>query len=83
MMSEHARMVPIFWGHGTHDPLIRYELALASIQFLTKEAGIKEASKEDAVGLEFHSYKGLVHSASNPEINELGVWLKRVIPETE
>lgn len=83
MMSDHAKAIPIFWGHGTHDPLIRYELALGSTQFLRKEAGIKEASKEDPAGIEFHAYQGLVHSAAQEEIDDLGAWMKRVIPKTD
>ncbi|EJD01534.1 Phospholipase/carboxylesterase [Fomitiporia mediterranea MF3/22] len=83
MMSDHAKKLPIFWGHGTNDPLVRPEIANASRQFLEDQMGIKGASKEDPTGLEFHPYPGLEHSAAPEEIGDLGSWLKRVVPQTE
>lgn len=82
-MTDNAKSLPIFWGHGTHDPLVRYEMATASTQFLSKEGGIKTATSEDVVGLSFHAYPGLVHSAAPEEIEDLGTWLKRVVAKTE
>ena len=83
MFSDHARKIPIFWGHGTHDPLVTFEMATTSTNFLTQKAGIKTATPEDPTGLEFHAYEGLVHSADPEELKDLSNWLKRVIPKTE
>ncbi|KAI5119594.1 hypothetical protein M0805_005764 [Coniferiporia weirii] len=82
MVSDHAKSLPIFWGHGTHDPLVRYELAIASSQFLKKEVGIKVAEGEETVGLSFHPYEGEVHSTCPKELSDLQAWLKRVIPSS-
>ena len=81
MWSDHARKLPIFWGTGTADPLVKYELATASAQTI-KEGGIKTATEEEPVGLEFHSYEGLVHSADPEELDDLAKWLKRIVPQT-
>ena len=34
MVSEHARKVPIFWGHGTDDPIVRFEYCQRCVSVL-------------------------------------------------
>lgn len=80
MATDNARAIPIFWGHGKDDPLITYPVALASKQFLEKELRIQEATSDSTTGLEFHEYDGLEHSADPAELNDLRLWLKKVIP---
>lgn len=87
MLTDHARKLPIFWGHGGADPLVPFQLAQASKDLLLN-AGIKPASEDSSsasppVGLEFHKYEGVPHSVSQEEIEDLGRWLKRVLPKTE
>ena len=79
MMNDHAKKVPIFWGHGKNDPLVRYKWAEKSLEFLKDELGIGPASENDLAGVEFHGYAGLVHSASEDELEDLQTWLKKVI----
>ncbi|KAF4605639.1 hypothetical protein EYR40_004426 [Pleurotus pulmonarius] len=81
MISPHATSLPIFWGHGEADPLVKFEWGTLSRDFLATEVGIALASSEaDAKGLNFNGYRGLVHSASPEEINDVKAWLKKVIP---
>ncbi|KAF4572502.1 hypothetical protein EYR36_007009 [Pleurotus pulmonarius] len=81
MISPHATSLPIFWGHGEADPLVKFEWGTLSRDFLATEVGIALASsKADAKGLNFNGYRGLVHSASPEEINDVKAWLKKVIP---
>ena len=80
MATDHARTIPIFWGHGKDDPLINCTLALAGKQFLEKELRVPGATDENAVGLEFHAYDDLEHSANPEELEDLRLWLKKVIP---
>ena len=80
MMSDHAKKLPIFWGHGTSDPLIRFTWAEQSLKFLKESLGFSDATKENLVGIEFHAYKGLVHSANDEEIEDLQEWLEKVLP---
>ena len=35
MVSEHARKVPIFWGHGTDDPIVRFEYCQRCVSVLS------------------------------------------------
>lgn len=85
MASDHVKKLPVFWGHGKIDPLVRYEWGVQSVDFLVDSLGISKRSSEDGggapVGLTFNSYEGLQHSANEKELSDLQSWLKRVIPE--
>ncbi|THG97483.1 hypothetical protein EW026_g4529 [Hermanssonia centrifuga] len=81
MVGDHANKLPIFWGHGKDDPLIRFKWATESIDFMKSNLGTQEATAEDNTGLEFHAYDDLVHSANDKEIVDLQVWLQKAIPE--
>ena len=83
MISEHARSLPIFWGHGTQDTVVPYELALSSIKLLTEEADIRKVDRDRLEGLEFRSYEGMTHTAEDKEIDDFRAWLKRVIPKNQ
>ncbi|KAF9493964.1 Phospholipase/carboxylesterase [Pleurotus eryngii] len=81
MISPHATSLPIFWGHGDADPLVKFEWGTVSRDFLSTELGFALASsKADTKGLSFNGYRGLVHSSSPEEINDLKAWLKKVMP---
>jgi predicted esterase len=66
MANEHAKSVPIFWGHGTEDPLVKYSFGVESSKFL-REMGV--------TGLMMKSYP-VGHSASDEELSELVEWIK-------
>lgn len=82
MMSQHAKSIPIFWGHGSADPLVRYELCTNSIEHLNTVCGIPElgAGDENINGIRRKVYRGMAHSSCPEELNDLKVWLKMVIP---
>lgn len=65
MTTDHARTIPIFWGHGKEDPLVKYELAIASRQLLENEFGVKEATEDNMNGLEFHVSLGTASEANH------------------
>ena len=81
MLNDHAKNLPIFWGHGRQDPLVRYIWAEQSVNYLKNVLGLSEATGDDPTGIEFHGYHGLVHSASDKEIDDLQTWLCKVVPE--
>ena len=62
------RDVPIFMGHGTADPVVRFEWGNASRQALVS-AGYK---------VEWHTY-GMEHSVCMEEIGAVSAWLQRVL----
>src|SRR5438552_5795720 len=62
------RDVPIFMGHGTADPVVRFEWGNASRQALVS-AGYK---------VEWHTY-GMEHSVCMDEIGAVSAWLQRVL----
>jgi len=82
-MSDHAKSIPIFWGHGTSDPIIKYDLALRSVDHITKSCGIPEAKVDEVSGIRFMSYEGVAHSSCPQELDDLKSWLKAVIPKEE
>lgn len=85
MCSKHALSTPIFWGHGTADPLVTYKIGSASVDFLKTALGVSaviaEASDAAALkGILFKSYAGLQHGAAPEELNDLTEWLKKILP---
>ncbi|KAJ7456446.1 Phospholipase/carboxylesterase [Mycena latifolia] len=81
LASTHAASVPIFWGHGSADPMIRHSLGRLSVDFLTSEIGLPTApATGEAKGLTFKTYNGLSHSIGPQEVKDLGAWLNKVLP---
>ena len=62
------RSVPIFMGHGTADPVVRFDWGTASWQALAK-AGYN---------VEWHSYP-MEHSVCMEEVDAVSAWLQRVL----
>ena len=61
------RTVPIFMGHGTHDPVIPMVVGQGSYQMLDKQG----------YDVEWHSYP-MEHSVNMEEIRDVGVWMTRL-----
>jgi len=72
MMSDHARNIPIFWGHGTDDPVVKYTWGKESVDRL-KELKVKDVT--------FKSY-AMGHSSHPSEIRDLKEWLLNVLPKS-
>lgn len=81
MLSEHAKSIPIFWGHGTDDPLVRFDVGSASVKFL-KEQGIPAASEIGAKGLSFNGYRGVEHTTNMDELVDLKNFIAKVVPNS-
>lgn len=62
--SQANAKTPVFFGHGTQDPMVPYFLG---------EAAHKEL-KDGGWPVEWHSYP-IPHSVSQPEIADIGRWL--------
>jgi predicted esterase len=78
MLSDHYKKLPIFWGHGTDDPLVRFEIGTASRDWL-HAAGVADAPAGEP-GLSFNAYKGVPHSTSPQELDDLKAFLVKVVP---
>jgi lysophospholipase I len=80
MASPHAATLPLFWGHGTLDPLVEYnKMGEASVEFLKTQIGVPSTTKDgDIKGLLFNSYS-IGHSTNQQELGDLKDWLKRVL----
>ena len=81
MSSPTASSIPVFWGHGSIDPLVKSEYSKASSDFLVQQLGMPIARPEDVKkGLSYHVYEGVGHTATEKELDDLKEWIKRVIP---
>jgi predicted esterase len=85
MRGPHASSLPIFWGHGTADPLITFEIGRLSVDLLKSSLGLSAAPRDapDAAsskGIAFREYPGLQHGASPEELVDLKAWLKKILP---
>ncbi|PVU85743.1 hypothetical protein BB560_006922 [Smittium megazygosporum] len=73
MATDANKPTKIFVGHGTDDPVVRYELSTLSVNELKKEN----------YNVEFKTYVGLEHSSCPQEILDLCEFLSKNLPETQ
>lgn len=73
MMSDHARKLPIFWGHGRRDRVVNYEFGVQSVNLLKDTLKIKDVT--------FNSYN-MEHSSHPQEIQDLATWLDNLLKES-
>jgi phospholipase/carboxylesterase len=67
-LSAANRDVPIFMGHGVHDPIVPLKLAMASCsRLLTLDYPV-----------EWHEYE-MPHSVNAEEVEHIGGWLRQVL----
>jgi len=80
MMSDYARTLPIFIGHGTADPVVAFQHSQKSVEYLTSDCGIKKATDESLVGITFKSYDSMGHHSAPQELSDIAEFLQKVIP---
>jgi len=66
--SPANRGLPIFMGHGTHDPIVQFQWGEASKRLLEAQG----------YAVEWHGYR-MEHSVCLEEVRAIGVWLARVL----
>jgi len=66
--TDAARGVPIFYAHGTADPVVPLARAVASRELLERLGH----------AVEWHEYR-MPHSVCEPEIADIAAWLRRVL----
>lgn len=90
LISPHALTMPVFWGHGTDDPLVRYSFGRKSAEILKDQVGLAlrwgdkgeaERAAFGSAGVSFLGYNGVLHAACSKERADLKEFLKRVIPD--
>ncbi|GAA6059038.1 hypothetical protein JCM10212_001263 [Sporobolomyces blumeae] len=72
MLSDHARKLPVFHGHGTGDQVVKHAWGQQSVEKL-KEFGFND--------IEFKSYPGMPHSFCDEEQRDLEAFLRKVLPD--
>jgi predicted esterase len=71
-IPEHNTSLPIFFGHGSADPLIPPVIANATV------AALESAGCRDVV---FKMYPGMAHASCPQELTDLKQFLSRVLPD--
>ncbi|BGP54804.1 hypothetical protein JCM8202_003312 [Rhodotorula sphaerocarpa] len=72
LQSEYAHEMPVFWSHGTHDPVVLPTWAQESIGHLDR-MGFRNVS--------FHSYPGMMHDVWRWDLErDLLAWLQQRLP---
>ncbi|GAA5993121.1 hypothetical protein JCM10908_001299 [Rhodotorula pacifica] len=72
LQSDHAHEMPVFWGHGTADPIVLHRWAHESIAHLHR-MGFSNVA--------FHPYEGHVHDMWRPDLEkDLRTWLQDRLP---
>ena len=81
MASPTASSMPIFWGHGSADPLVKAEYSKTSSDFLVQQLGMPIARPEDfKKGISYNVYEGVGHTTTQKELADLKEWIKKIIP---
>ena len=60
--------IPIFMGHGTHDPVVPMQVGYQTYQFLDNQG----------YPVEWHTYP-MAHSVNMDEIRDVGIWMARLM----
>ncbi|KAF8806277.1 Phospholipase/carboxylesterase [Phlegmacium glaucopus] len=79
--SSTASSIPVFWAHGSADPLVKVQYCKESSDFLVQQLGIPVAKPGDVKGLSYHLYEGVGHTTTPRELDDLKDWIKKVIPK--
>jgi len=81
MSSPHASSIPVFWGHGSNDPLVKYQFCRDSADFLTTILGMPPAPPSgEFKGLSYNIYDGVGHSTNQKELDDLKAWIIKAVP---
>ncbi|RDB20092.1 Acyl-protein thioesterase 1 [Hypsizygus marmoreus] len=82
MASPNSASIPVFWGHGSNDPLVKFQFCKDSSDFLTKQLGMPTSnSVEECKGLTYNIYEGMGHTTNPKELDDLKTWIKKAIPK--
>ncbi|KAG5350807.1 Acyl-protein thioesterase 1 [Termitomyces sp. T112] len=81
LASSQASSIPVFYGHGSADPLVKIEMCEDSAEFLATELKIpRTTNRRVAEGLSHVIYQGLDHSTNQEELDDLKEWIISALP---
>ena len=71
IVNEAVKNVPVFWGHGTADPVVQFKWAEKSRDLL---------KSQNVNNIDWRVYPGMQHSACPEEIDAFSAFLTRILP---
>jgi len=80
-LSSHSSTIPVFWGHGVQDEVVTWQLSVESANFIGDKVGVRHGqyTKIGEPGVSFMSY-GVAHWMAESEMDDLRLFLKKVLP---
>jgi len=75
-----ASTIPIFWGTGAQDPLVKIEMSKRSVELLTEQVGVPRSTPGVLGGLTYQIYEDIGHTTNERELGELRDFIKKVLP---
>jgi len=80
LASQNANTIPIFWGQGTADPLVKAQITKDSTEYLIGQLGVPRAKPGEFGGLSYNTYDGMGHVTVEKELNDLKTFIIKAIP---
>ena len=80
MTSPNSISAPVFWGHGSKDPLVLSDFSKKSVEFLSTEMGMTHGKAGAFGGLSYHLYDGMGHTTNQKELEDLRSFIKNALP---
>ncbi|TRM65006.1 Phospholipase/carboxylesterase/thioesterase [Schizophyllum amplum] len=82
MAAAHVAELPIFCAHGTADDMVHIDRCRTSLEFLKDNFGVRVAPSPGLPGVTLRVYEGLQHTINPQELDDMRVWLEKVLPPT-
>ncbi|PPQ66743.1 hypothetical protein CVT26_009544 [Gymnopilus dilepis] len=84
LASPIAASIPIFWGTGSADQLVKLQYSKECAEFLNTELGFPTLTPDsgEIKGLSYNVYDGLGHETTPSELDDLKSFIKRAIPKS-
>ena len=80
LASRHASSIPVFWGYGNSDPLVKMQHVEESTDTLVKLGLARSLARSEPKGLTYNLYESLGHATNQRELDDLKQWIINIIP---
>lgn len=80
-MKDHTLSTPIFWAHGSSDPLVKLQFSKDSSEQLIP-LGMPRGQPGVFGGLSFNIYDDMGHATTEKELDDLKAFIKNAVPSS-
>jgi len=79
MVKDHTLSTPIFWAHGSSDPLVKLQYSKDSSERLVS-LGMLRGQPGVFGGLSFNIYDDMGHVTTEKELDDLKTFIQNAVP---